>query len=1101
MDYINLEDLLEFYPSPDTEGFQTLISSKKEFSELKPELDERLPEGKGFHPFKHQKFTQRFLRVYDNLLILSETGTGKSCEVLGFTEFVLKEIKKMQDPRVSHFKKFIILVKNKIVKNEIRYQLACKCSDGHYVEQSDGFEKRQKFTVNTRIKQANYEINTYTKFARIILKYPDNQEGNHRLIEEYSHTIFWIDEAHNLIYDEKEKQKPLVYEAILRVFRKVPNIKRIVSTATPMINKESEILYLINLLLPKERELPSDFDFNNATLRDLEPYFRGRVSYIRSADIGVIPEEQGEYLSQSYVKDGLHYSLQSKLYKSYMSDFQTAVYNNNKESGQYNFYNDLKQISNFVFPDGSWGVGTREDTGSFEILESLEEREPSAFKKYVIVKPDNSYEPSQEFKDKLKNLDDIKRYSCKFASIIELVINEPGTAFVYSDYVNGSGIIVLSLCFEVMNFVRYKGDNSVFISPDDRDTRPFCIEKDYNTNRRIRDDFIPKSKNGPYRYALLTDSTTSDELNNIMEIMNSYENRHGDYIKVLISSRVGREGININNIRQIHLVGPEWNQTAIHQAISRGIRATSHLDLLKELQEVKVKIYKHVAIPKGSSDIESIDAYVYCEAEYKDRKIKRIMRFLKQCAVGCHVFYERNVRATDKDYSPACDYDICKYKCADDPPGTEDYSTFNLLYSEDTVNKIIGELVDLFRKNGVLTLEEITTLLPNYQKTHIVLALERIIIGKIPMYDCFGFRNYLHEDKGTFYLLRSYYMSVSLPFSLFYYTNLIGVKRTRLPDVLADFELSSYKPADYNLMNIDVIKSNKISIEVKSLILEDSIYRKFVLGNPTNFDEEVIRAFSHVFYTMNEPVTEINRYQEKLTKTKKGRKPIRIQGKRRVGKINPSSVSKIKIIEENTEKVYLHTLFSFITDQTSYSFTPRINKGEGRIRLLKPSENVGWREVTEAEYYVYNFYIQAENIKRREKLESKKIYGNFFTETGKFFILDKAREESEKASFDSRKIKRGKVCINYSKYELIRIMYDLRIEIQGHNKLELLESLQRNRKVLIDRLSSYLKVKEENWSDDFVVYCFMCILERITKKDMCQMIKDKLSKDNVLQVY
>ena len=62
----------------------------------------------------------------------------------------------------------------------------------------------------------------------------------------------------------------------------------------------------------------------------------------------------------------------------------------------------------------------------------------------------------------------------------------------------------------------------------------------------------------------------------------TYENRHGQYIKVLIVTQMARDGINVENVTQIHLVGPIWNESSMYQAQSRGIRATSHDILLNE---------------------------------------------------------------------------------------------------------------------------------------------------------------------------------------------------------------------------------------------------------------------------------------------------------------------------------------------------------------------------------------------------------------------------------------------------------------------------------------------------------------------------------------
>lgn len=100
MEDIQLVDLLESYPSQMTPHIQTLITAKQEFSELASELGEKLPKGRG-KLYKHQLMTLRYLRAYDDLLVISEPGTGKTCEVLGFAEYTRQELDKFRNNRKS----------------------------------------------------------------------------------------------------------------------------------------------------------------------------------------------------------------------------------------------------------------------------------------------------------------------------------------------------------------------------------------------------------------------------------------------------------------------------------------------------------------------------------------------------------------------------------------------------------------------------------------------------------------------------------------------------------------------------------------------------------------------------------------------------------------------------------------------------------------------------------------------------------------------------------------------------------------------------------------------------------------------------------------
>lgn len=1097
---IQLEDFLEFYPSVDSDNFQTLITAKKEFSELSSDPKEILSPGKGFRPFKHQKFTQRYLRVYNDLLILSETGTGKTCEVLGFIEYVLKERKKLNgDEMVSNFKEIIVLVKSKTQKLELKHQLVCNCSDGQYITKdvkNANTEASQKSIITSEIRNAGYKIFTYIKFSHEINKKYPNKEDDDRIRRDFSNSIFWIDEAHNLIIDPYSyyQEKENVYDTILRVLTLAPNSKRIISTATPMLNGESDLISLINLILPEEKRIPKNFNFKEATLKDIEPYFRGRVSFIRAADIGVIPQEQGDLTQFNYVSEGNTYIFQSVIYRCIMSEFQSKVYNLAKKIQDDRLHNNIRQISNFVFPDETWGISE----SKFEL---------KGFRKYISVNGIN-YERKKEFNSKIKSLEDIRKYSCKYYEIIKNVINNPGSAFVYGEFVEGSGVITLAMCFEVAGFKRYRESKSIFLGDESSGIKPICSEKKAS-ERQIKPQFKKM-----LRYAILTGETPESEISSIMETMNSYENRYGEYIKVLISSRAGRDAINVNNVLQIHLIGPEWNQSSMHQAISRGIRATSHLDLLKEEQDklmsqnkdpseakVYIKVYKYAAIPINESneeDYECIDIKMYCTSEFKDRNIKRIMRMLKQCAIGCQIHYQRNVRSDDIDGSPNCDYDICKYPCVDPSPTLEDYSTYDILYSSQVIEEIINEILNIYHTINILSLYDIIKLFPGYRERNIIMALERIINDKIPIIDRFGFTKYLYED-GLFFYLDDFNVESSYPMA-YYSQGLIGLKQEKLSDIVLKFKYNNQEIIDnfkkLNPKSKEFIQTlDNFDVEIKVKIFEEAFIDQKIRNKFSEYNQAVIDRFSKMFlFELNEPVTQINQILElkSQTKPRKGRK-ANPELKRKIKKINFEEVSKMKL-DEDTEKVYIHIIYLLKTERTGYSFMTRLSKSEGHLRLLKPSEGY-WRDLNDIELIVYNNILQFKISNIIKPFEESKIYGFYYRYPDKsvLIIRDKTNE-SKLANLDARRIKRGKECKNFQWRELINIMYNLGIPAPKINE----ESIKKKtKKEMINEIAEIQKIntiKEEmeQWPDEQIIYYYKWNYKNPKREEICKSIYKKL---------
>lgn len=1217
---IQLDDLLESYHPQSVPNFQTLITAKKEFSELASEPAERLPPGRG-HFFKHQRFTHRFLRAYDDLVLLSQTGTGKSLEILGFTEAVRKEIEKAKtnpaeaDEKLAHFKQFVILFRGGTQKNEFRNQLVCKASDGHYetaMVKRAKTETVQKSNITQEIKKAGYVVSTYTSFAHKIEKEYPTEADNLRLAEDYADTVFWIDEAHNLLLDPdatttyREKQR--TYHTIWRVFHLALRSKRIVSTATPMINVPNEMGSLMNLILPLNGQLPdgynwrtappndirvlfpnlpfdnktatleqispyfrgqfpSDYPFSTATLEDLEPFFRGRIGFIRASDTGAIPEEQGILQDQEHEIDGVRYQSQLVLYATMMSDHQNDGYVTAQEAiaGRDELFGAERQAANFVFPDGYWGNGITDEEREarrearrvkaetkavaeamavpgaemtfevealpeggfvplapkteFELYETNPDlqtgAEYRAFRRYVNVRGD-TFSAVPEFMPWLQDLAHIRMLSSKYSEIVRLVMNDPGNAFIYSEFVDGSGTIVLALCFEGMGFVRYNESSSMFLGTGADTIKPFCSGGDRNTDaRRVRPDILGHHQGAPFRYAILTRHTTDAKFQSMMEAMNSYENRHGDYIKALISSRVGRDAINVSNVLQIHLVGGEWNQSLLYQALSRGLRATSHEDLIKEEQErlralgldpaaarILVKVYKHAAFSPTLGDInQNIDFQMYSVAEYKDRGIKRIMRFAKQCAVGCQVHRNRNIRPGDVDGTPTCDYDVCDYPCVDPPPTEEDYSTYDVLYSGEMIAEAMADIVNVYRQRNALTLDDISGLLPRYRRKYLIMALEQLITLKTPLVDRFGYTTYLREDNGAFYLDRTYPTGNQASYAMAYYTQgVIGIEQDTLANIVVKLEagenreimaeLETMNPADPQFD----LRLGTISIEGQAGILEEVILRQ-LRGERNEFIDAVLTKYQRMIFPFHEPITELNKLYDQANqrRPRRGRKR-NPDLKRRIKKINPITVDETQIVyEEDTETVYLHTLYSQVINRTGYATTARFNKGEGRTRLLKPSEmEDGWRDLSEIELRVYNALIQIEIAKRNRPFEEQGIYG-FILPDKKFRIRDRLTEAAGAAD-DARKIKRGKVCETFDRPDLIDILFQIGVAVPGGMFPNFTEDQKTQlAQMLLQKRINKTPEELSTWSLDQLVYYFKWwSANRITRKTLCELIRHRM---------
>jgi hypothetical protein len=158
---------------------------------------------------------------------------------------------------------------------------------------------------------------------------------------------------------------------------------------------------------------------------------------------------------------------------------------------------------------------------------------------------------------------------------------KPGNSFVFCREVRGSGSLSLAAVLQAYGFQEYDGKVPMF-SIQSRSGSCGSPHK-ITAGSSI---FLKKP-----RYCLFTGVTTgtrADEQLNMIAARNAPENQYGEYLQIFIVSDIGGIGINLTNGVRVYGVGGEWNPAREHQAISRNIRATSHIALIAErLEQLK----------------------------------------------------------------------------------------------------------------------------------------------------------------------------------------------------------------------------------------------------------------------------------------------------------------------------------------------------------------------------------------------------------------------------------------------------------------------------------------------------------------------------------
>nr|PNR60568.1 hypothetical protein PHYPA_003361 [Physcomitrium patens] len=345
-----------------------------------------------------------------------------------------------------------------------------------------------------------------------------------------------------------------------------------------MIDKAEEILSILNLILDVDHQFDTSFF---PTEDDFRRSITSRISYLNSNQHMAKVIEEGVTLEGCSIK----------VVPSYMDGYQLEAYkkidiNNLNDS----VYRNSIYCSLMTFRDGTYGA--------------------EAFTKIVRIKQDNmiKYKLNEEVVQRLRR-DNLHLYSCKYSKMLDIIeSNKDMLAFVFCEEVKGIGLIMMSCIFELFGYQLYDGENI---------------------------DEIEKG----LRYLLYTGDTVAySNPEKRLDGFRSPKNKYGEYVKILLGSRISGESVSLTNVRQVHIVTPHWNKSTIVQAIGRAVRSRSH-DLLKA-EERSIHVYRHVALAGKSNKCVpsvSIDMYKYLISEEKSKRIEDVENVIKSCCVDYYL--------------------------------------------------------------------------------------------------------------------------------------------------------------------------------------------------------------------------------------------------------------------------------------------------------------------------------------------------------------------------------------------------------------------------------------------------------------------------------
>ena len=630
-----------YYPSIEDPNFRDKLMALKEINMHKiskyndinsiDDFEKKANElCKGFDKSFFQYLMGHYLSYrmpYKSMLIYYSVGVGKTCTAITIAENFLISHNSYDEPKI-----WVIMpqaveegFKQQIFKKMDYKYIANQCTGDLYAKLANINDKLTDVEIDKRIKKlikSRYNIFTYDGFASFY-------ETNYTLKgKTATDKIIIVDEAHNIRQGNSEEKKR-VYNTLTDIAKTGINNKLILLSATPMYNEPTDIFDLIELLLINDKRtdyvIPTNiFDDNNELHEDAANFLKSMsssyISYLRgknpfnfafklSPKLSGIPilnkiiplTENGnpiENIDKNWVEKVSDGIVISKL------GIKQIKYLENKKIVDENIQNNFKglQPMNIVYDNNIGGKG---------------------FSNFFRKNNDSySFKYNTNFKNALMPDDKhLGIYSGKILNIMNIIRKTIGITIIFSKFLD-AGLIPTAIALEHLGYSRY-GTNNIL-----------------DEQAIISNPVKYKNVSNP-RYCILT---SDDEImggttiSKLINIINNPNNINGEQIKVILMSPVAGEGLNIFNVREIHLLEAWYHFNRIDQIIGRGIRNCSHKNL--PLENRNVTVFMHCAINDYNKETADVHAYrISSRKLYQSYIVDNIIR---NNSIDCSLFKDIN---------------------------------------------------------------------------------------------------------------------------------------------------------------------------------------------------------------------------------------------------------------------------------------------------------------------------------------------------------------------------------------------------------------------------------------------------------------------------
>ncbi len=496
----------------------------------------------------------------------------------------------------KHMRNIIVVVPASLIGN-FRGELRSKCAGNHYLIDSERKQLKTLHPTSNEYKEIirksdaridkYYTIYSYNKFV-------DLAQRNKLCLK---NSVLIIDEIQNMVSEDGTYYNVL-YDAIHNAPK---DLRVVLLSATPMFDKPVEIALTMNLLIPFK--LPIGKEFERLFIKTTKNKTTGEYIY-KAKNLDIFKERIKGYVS--YYRGSPPYVFPEstiKYVKCEMGEFQYKSYVTVLKNEQHDKSQRIKNVQAF------------RETGLIDMPNNflLGARLISNFAYPNKGIREDGYKSLTKQHLKLENLEN---YSIKFHKIIKKINACRGLVYVYSNFVEYCGLNDFAIALEANGYKNYAVNGT-----------------------------------GRNRYAMITGNEKSSYKELVKNVYNHIDNVNGSKVKVLLLSSSVKVGLSLFAVRQIHIMEPHWNISALQQVIGRGLRTCSHKYLPEEKRNCKIYVY----LATNNNEIETVDQYILKLANKKGKLINQFDNAMKECAIDCQLNKNANVYSELGEVGIKCD--------------------------------------------------------------------------------------------------------------------------------------------------------------------------------------------------------------------------------------------------------------------------------------------------------------------------------------------------------------------------------------------------------------------------------------------------------------